>query len=140
MPKRITPLSDTKIRAIKPTEKPQKFFDGGGLFLLVTPTGGKLWRLKYRFGGTEKLLSLGAYPQISLAEIRQKRDQALAMIANKVDPGNIKKAQKAAETEESETFEVIAREWYCQIFSVVGCQSQYQNHQAAGTLCLPLDG
>jgi hypothetical protein len=82
MPKRITPLSDTKIRSIKPTEKPQKLFDGGGLFLLVTPTGGKLWRLKYRFGGTEKLLSLGAYPQISLAEIRQKRDQALAMLAN----------------------------------------------------------
>ena len=112
MPKRITPLSDTKIRAVKPTDKPQKLFDGGGLFLLVTPTGGKLWRLKYRFGGTEKLLSLGIYPQISLAEIRQKRDQALAMIANQIDPGNIKKAQKAAATEETDTFEVIAREWY----------------------------
>jgi integrase len=112
MPKRITPLSDTKIRAIKATAKPQKLFDGGGLFLLITPAGGKLWRLKYRFGGTEKLLSLGAYPQISLAEIRQKRDQALAMIANKIDPGDIKKAQKAADTEETETFEVIAREWY----------------------------
>lgn len=71
MPKRITLLSDTKIRSIKPTEKLQKLFDGGGLFLLVTPTEGKLWRLKYRFGGTEKLLSLGTYPQISLAEIRQ---------------------------------------------------------------------
>ena len=63
MPVRITPRSDTKIRAIKPAAKPQKFFDGGGLFLLVTPSGGKLWRLKYRFGGTEKLLSLGKYPQ-----------------------------------------------------------------------------
>lgn len=62
MPKRITPLSDTKIRAIKPTDKPQKLFDGGGLFLLVTPTGGKLWRIKYRFWGAEKLLSLGIYP------------------------------------------------------------------------------
>ncbi len=62
MPVRITPLSDTKIRAIKPAAKPQKFFDGGGLFLLVTPSGGKLWRLKYPFGGTEKLLSLGKYP------------------------------------------------------------------------------
>ena len=112
MPKRITPLSDTKIRAIKRAEKPQKFFDGGGLFLFVTPTGGKLWRLKYRFGGMEKLSSLGAYPQISLAEARQKRDQALAMIANGVDPGETKKAQKAAGTEETETFEVIAREWH----------------------------
>ena len=112
MPKRITPLSDTKIRAIKPTAKPQKLFDGGGLFLLVTPTGGKLWRLKYRFGGTEKLLSLGTYPQISLAEIRQKRDQALSILANKIDPSSIKKAQKAADTEETETFEVITREWH----------------------------
>ena len=112
MPKRITPLSDTKIRAIKRDEKPQKFFDGGGLFLFVSPTGGKLWRLKYRFGGTEKLSALGAYPQISLAEARQKRDQALAMIANGVDPGETKKAQKAAGTEETETFEVIAREWH----------------------------
>ena len=64
------------------------------------------------FGGTEKLLSLGTYPQISLAEIRQRRDQALAMIANQIDPGDIKKAQKAAATEETETFEVVAREWY----------------------------
>lgn len=112
MPRRITPLTDTRLRTIKPTEKPQKFFDGGGLFLLVTPTGGKLWRLKYRFGGTEKLLSLGPYPQISLAEARQKRDQASAMIANEVDPGDSKKAKKAANTEETETFEVIAREWH----------------------------
>ena len=112
MPVRITPLSDTKIRAIKPAAKPQKFFDGGGLFLLVTPSGGKLWRLKYRFGGTEKLLSLGKYPQTSLADIRQKRDQALAMLAQEIDPGVHKKAQKTAGTEETDTFEVIAREWY----------------------------
>jgi integrase len=76
MPKRITPLTDTKVRTIKPAEKPKKIFDGGGLFLLVTPTGGKLWRLKYRFGGIEKLLALGAYPQTSLADARQKRDNA----------------------------------------------------------------
>ncbi len=112
MPKRITPLTDTKVRTIKPTEKPQKLFDGGGLFLLVTPTGGKLWRLKYRFGGTEKLLALGAYPQISLADARQKRDQAGALVLNGVDPSDTKKAQKAAGSQETETFEVIAREWH----------------------------
>ncbi|OGQ95526.1 MAG: integrase [Deltaproteobacteria bacterium RIFOXYD12_FULL_57_12] len=112
MPRRITPLTDTKIRTIKPAEKPQKLFDGGGLFLLVTPTGGKLWRLKYRFGGTEKLLAIGAYPQISLAEARQKRDQASTLMANGVDPSDTKKAQKAADTHETETFEIIAREWY----------------------------
>lgn len=112
MPKRITPLSDTKVRTIKPAEKPQKLFDGGGLFLLVTPTGGKLWRLKYRFGGTEKLLAIGSYPQISLAEARQRRDQASVLIASGVDPSDTKKAQKAADTEETETFEVIARGWH----------------------------
>jgi integrase len=112
MPKRITPLTDTKVRTIKPAEKPKKLFDGGGLFLLVTPTGGKLWRLKYRFGGIEKLLALGAYPQTSLADARQKRDQASALMLNGVDPRDIKKAQKAAGAQENETFEVIAREWH----------------------------
>ncbi|MFZ2630357.1 MAG: integrase arm-type DNA-binding domain-containing protein [Desulfosalsimonadaceae bacterium] len=112
MPKRITPLTDTRVRTIKPTEKPQKLFDGGGLFLLVTPTGGKLWRLKYRFGGIEKLLAIGTYPQTSLADARQKRDQASALMANGVDPGDTKKAQKAAGAQETETFEVIAREWH----------------------------
>ena len=112
MPKRITPLTDAKIRTMKPAKKPQKLFDGGGLFLLVTPTGGKLWRLKYRFGGIEKLLAIGAYPQISLAEARQKRDQASALMLNGVDPGDTKKAQKAAGNQEAETFEVIAREWH----------------------------
>jgi integrase len=117
MPKRITPLSDTKVRTIKPAEKPQKLFDGGGLFLLVTPTGGKLWRLKYRFGGTEKLLAIGAYPQISLADARQKRDQAIALVLNGADPSDTKKAQKAAGAIETETFEVIAREWHTRFSS-----------------------
>lgn len=112
MPRRIAPLTDTKVRTIKPTEKPQKLFDGGGLFLLVTPTGGKLWRLKYRFGGIEKLLAIGAYPQTSLADARQKRDQASALLANGVDPSDTKKAQKATGNQETETFEIIAREWY----------------------------
>ena len=62
MPKRTTPLTDMQVRAIKPAAKDIKLFDGSGLFLSITPTGGKLWRLKYRFGGREKLLSLGAYP------------------------------------------------------------------------------
>ena len=112
MPRRIAPLTDTKVRRIKPAEKPKKLFDGGGLFLLVTPTGVKLWRLKYRFGGIEKLLAIGAYPQTSLAEARQKRDQASALMANGVDPSDTKKAQKSTGTQETETFEIIAREWY----------------------------
>jgi integrase len=112
MPRRIAPLTDTKVRTVKATEKSQKLFDGWGLYLLVTPTGGKLWNLKYRFEGKEKKLSLGVYPDISLAEARQRRDQARTLLANGADPGDTRKAQKAAGVEETETFEVIAREWH----------------------------
>lgn len=112
MPKRIVPLSETKVRTAKPKKSPQKLFDGGGLFLLVTPSGGKLWNLKYRFNGKEKKLSLGSYPEISLAEARQRREDARNLVANEVDPGEIKKAQQAAESAQADTFEVIAREWH----------------------------
>ncbi|MHB1350046.1 MAG: tyrosine-type recombinase/integrase [Desulfobulbaceae bacterium] len=112
MPKRIAPLTETKVRTVKPTEKSQKLFDGWGLYLLVTPTGGKLWNLKYRFEGKEKKLSLGAYPDVSLAEARLKRDHARTLLANGADPSDTKKAQKAAGAEETETFEIIAREWH----------------------------
>jgi integrase len=105
-------LNDTKIRNIKPSEKQLKLFDGGGLFLFVTLQGSKLWRLKYRHEGKEKLLAFGAYPEISLADARQRRDEARKQIANGIDPGAVRKAQKQSETAETETFEVIAREWY----------------------------
>ena len=112
MPKRIAPLTDTKVRTIRPRKSPQKLFDGGGLFLLVTPSGGKLWKFKYRFEGKEKKLSFGAYPDISLVEARQKREEARSLLAHGVDPSATKKAQKVADTQETETFEVIAREWH----------------------------
>ena len=105
-------LIDTKVRTVKPTQKPKKNFDGGGLFLLVTPAGGKLWNFKYRFDGKEKKLAFGAYPDISLAEARQKREQARSLLANGADPSVTKKAQKAANTQETETFEIVAREWH----------------------------
>ena len=105
-------LNDAKIRNIKPSDKQTKHFDGGGLFLLVKPSGGKLWRLKYRFDEKEKLLALGSYPEVSLSDARERRDKARKQLANVIDPGALKKAQKEAETEETETFEVIAREWY----------------------------
>ena len=87
-------------------------YDGLGLFLLVTPSGGRLWNFKYRFGGKEKKLSFGAYPDISLAEARQRLGQARSLLANGVDPSVTQKAQKIADTQETETFEVIAREWH----------------------------
>ncbi|MDD4338228.1 MAG: integrase arm-type DNA-binding domain-containing protein [Syntrophales bacterium] len=105
-------LNETKIRNSKPSLKQVKLFDGGGLFLLITPQGGRYWRFKYRFGGKEKLLSFGTYPEISLLDARQRRDAARRQVAQRIDPGAIRKAQKQAETEETETFEVIAREWH----------------------------
>jgi integrase len=105
-------LFDTKIKGVKPSGKQIKLFDAGGLFLLVTPKGGKLWRFKYRFDRKEKLLALGAYPEITLAEARERRDKARKQLANDIDPGAVRKAMKEAETEETETFEVIAREWH----------------------------
>jgi len=106
-------LSDAKIRNAKPGEKQAKLFDGGGLFLLVSPSGGKCWRLKYRFGGKEKLLALGPYPAISLGDARQGREDARKLMVNGVDPGEVKKAQKAAKVEAAtNTFEAIARGWH----------------------------
>lgn len=112
MPKRITPLTDLDVKRAKAQDKQATLFDGGGLFLLVTPSGGKLWRFKYRFGGKERLLSFGAYPTVTLADARTRRDDAKKLLANGVDPGEIKKAQKAAQCDNAGSFEVIAREWH----------------------------
>lgn len=118
MPKRIVPLSDAAVRNEKPGEKDRKIFDGGGLFLLVTPSGGKLWRLKYDFQGKNKTLALGAYPAVSLADARGRRDAAKKLLANDVDPGEVKKAQKAARVAEAEnSFEAVAREWHARYAS-----------------------
>jgi integrase len=105
-------LSDIKIRTSKPSNKQKKLFDSDGLFLLVSPQGGKYFRFKYRFDGKEKLLALGTYPEISLADARQRRDEARRQVAHGIDPGAVRKAMKQAETESTETFEVIAREWH----------------------------
>ena len=113
MPKRSLPLTDMQIKKAKPAEKDYKLSDAGGLYLLVTASGGKLWRLAYRFKNKQKTLAFGAYPVISLADARQRRDDAKKLLANNVDPGEIKKAQKAAIIAVVENaFEVVAREWH----------------------------
>lgn len=107
------PLTDTAIRNAKPGEKPSKLFDERGLFLLVTPAGGKWWRLRYRFDGKEKLLSLGTYPDVGLKAARERRDDARKLLADGVDPGENRKASKAAKQERAaNSFEVVAREWF----------------------------
>ncbi len=107
------PLTDTAVRNAKPGEKQRKLADEKGLFLLVHPNGSKYWRLKYRFGGTEKMLALGVYPDISLVDARQRREDARKLLANGVDPGENRKAVKAAgEIRAANSFEVVAREWF----------------------------
>ncbi len=107
------PLTDIKVRKVKPGNKPVKMADGAGMYLLVTPAGGKCWRLKYRVQGKEKLLALGTYPEISLAEARERREAARKQLAHGVDPGEARKAVKAARTGESATsLEAVAREWH----------------------------
>jgi len=104
----VATLSETKIRAAKLKERPYKLFDKRGLFLLVTPTGGRLWRLRYRIGALEKLISLGAYPDVTLKRAREKRDDARRLIADDIDPSAQRKAQRAALLD---TFEGVAKEW-----------------------------
>ena len=105
-------LTDTSARTAKPTGKPRKVADEKGMFLLINPNGSKWWRLKYRFLGKEKLLSLGVYPDVSLKDARTKRDEARALLANGVDPSLNRQVQRAAKVERSEnSFEVVAREW-----------------------------
>ena len=110
------PLTDTAIKAFKPKDKPYKEFDGGGLYLEIAPSGGKWWRLKYRFQGREKRISLGVYPAIGLKDARARRDEAKEFLAKGIDPGERKKTDKAAAEavarDASQTFELVAREWY----------------------------
>lgn len=105
-------LSEMKVRNAKPKENFYKLTDGDGLYVHVTEKGSKLWRFRYRFDRKEKLLALGTYPEISLVDARQRRDEARRQLAHGIDPGAVRKAQKQAVTEETETFEVIAREWH----------------------------
>ncbi len=110
------PLTDTAVRNAKPGAKPAKLFDGRGLFLIVTPAGGKWWRFRYSFNRKEKLLALGTYPDVSLASARQRRDEARTLLSSGIDPGEQRKAAKAARDGlAANTFEAIGREWYAKI-------------------------
>ncbi len=106
-------LTASKVKSVKPSAKAYKLADGAGMYLLVHPSGAKYWRLKYRFAGKEKLLALGVYPAVSLAEARIRRENARSLIRDGRDPGVAKQLQKKfLQNQNSETFEAIAREWY----------------------------
>lgn len=107
------PLTDSAIRNAKPRDKTYKLADSGGMYLEISPAGGKWWRLKYRYDGKEKRISLGTYPDVSLKGARDRRDEARKLFAAGVDPGEHRKATKAARvSENANTFDVIAREWH----------------------------
>ncbi|MGH8530163.1 MAG: tyrosine-type recombinase/integrase, partial [Nevskiales bacterium] len=106
-------LTDTKIRTARPSEKPYRLFDGGGLYLEVAPSGGKWWRFKYRYARKEKRLSLGVYPAVNLKTARGRRDAVRRQLAEGIDPGVSRKSEKYAKAEGVEnSFEAIAREWH----------------------------
>lgn len=110
------PLTATANRNAKAGAKSVKLFDERGLYLEVTPAGGKWWRFRYRFRGREKLLSMGTYPDIGLAKARERRDEPRRLVADGIDPSEHRKAAKAAGAQRAtNSFEVVAREWYAKM-------------------------
>jgi integrase len=106
-------LTDTKIRASKPAQKPYKLGDAHQLYLLITPAGGKLWRMNYRHGGKQRAMSFGAYPVTWLTEARQMCDDARSYLARGHDPKRAKQLESLAEAERmATTFEIVARKWF----------------------------
>src|SRR3990167_6535713 len=111
-------LTVVQVKNAKPKEKSYKLADERGLYLLINPNGSKLWKLKYRFAGIEKKLSLGAYPTISLANARDQREDARKKIVESIDPGILKNSIKRSKQLAAEnSFEAIAREWHARFSS-----------------------
>ena len=104
-------LTATTIKTCKPKDKAYKLTDGGGLYLLVSPRGGKWWRFDYRFQSKRKTLSMGVYPAVSLKDARDRRDEAKKQLANGIDPGMVRQSQKHQQSQPN-TFEAVAREWH----------------------------
>lgn len=129
------PLSAVDVRNAKPKEKPYKLSDEKGMYLEIMPAGGRYWRLKYRFSGKEKRLALGVFPDVSLAQARDARDEARKLLAKGIDPGATRKEEKAAKlAAAASSFEVVAREWH-------GAFSATWTPSTAGKIlrCLELD-
>jgi integrase len=105
-------LTDTKVRSAKPEAKEYSLVDGDGMFLLIHPNGSKYWRFRFRFGGKQHLMAFDVYPETSLADARQKREEARRLVAAGVDPREHKRAVKEEQTKEVITFESVARDWH----------------------------
>lgn len=105
-------LTDIKVRSAKPQEKEYTLVDGDGMFLLIHPNGSKYWRFRFRFGGKQHLMAFGVYPETSLADARQKREEARRLVAAGIDPREHKRAVKEEQKKEAITFESVARDWH----------------------------
>ena len=103
-------LTDAQVRKIKPLEKKKRYSDEKGLYLEVTPAGGRFWRLKYRFNGRESTLTIGSYPEASLAQARRARDEARIQLYNNIDPNTVKN-NRLQEMDETKLFKSLAMEW-----------------------------
>jgi integrase len=128
MPRLGTPLTDSAVRRAQPTAIPSNLYDTGGLYLTVATTGAKWWRLKYRFGGKERRLGLGVYPEVSLAEARKRRDSARALLRDGKDPGAERQAEKRkAASAADNTFKSVADEWLAEQRPRLAATSQEKN-------------
>lgn len=105
-------LTDTKVRSAKTEAKEYSLVDGDGMFLLIHPNGSKYWRFRFRFGGKQHLMAFGVYPETSLADARQKREEARRLVAAGVDPREHRRAVKEEQAKEAITFESVARDWH----------------------------
>lgn len=103
-------LTDAQVRKIKPLDKKKRYSDEKGLYLEVTPSNGRFWRLKYRFDGRESTLTIGSYPEISLAQARRRRDEARIQLYNNIDPNAVKN-HRLKKMDESTLFKVLAMQW-----------------------------
>lgn len=129
-------LTDTGVKRAKPGPKAIKLFDGEGLFLLIQPSGAKLWRLKYRIGGKEKLISLGTYPEVTLKDARERREEARKLIAKGSDPSAARQSAKSSRASQDEgTFEAVAREWH----KLIHLQKTSDGHAARTLIRLEQD-
>lgn len=109
----LMPLTDAKLRAAKPADKPYKLFDTNGLFVKITPSGSKLWRFRFHIDGKEKLMALGEYPRVNLVDARRRRDTALSALDEGRDPSaERREAKKLLQADRSPSFENVAREWH----------------------------
>ena len=130
-------LSDTKLRALKPKDKPYRVYDERGLYVQVSTSGARLWRFKYKIEGKEKLLTLGQYPDVPLSLARERRDEARQQIARGIDPAVCK---KVVQTAQEGTFEAIFREWWESRLGAIDPSTSQQLKRRAETYILPFIG